>query len=524
MAGKALAIRNSYLAPYQRDSAEPETDLPSEQVPSRAVAAAGRRDERDRAAMLADRARQLSRAGRHVEASAPARAAVRVLGELADQDPAEHSPALIDALRALAAVLAGGGQYGDAVKVANNAATRARRLAALDVHRHRPLLAATLRDLGARLGDAGESDRALAVLHECVEAYRTLAARSPEEHRAGLADALDEFAGRLAATGLVEDALALFDEAAHLLTLADADVLAQVTTRQANLLARVGRVDEAIERASSAVRLRRARTEAGPTPGDDALASALQSFGLLLSGAARHDDAVEALEEAVSLRARRVRVDPAIARRPEVAVTYAVYGLVLISADRPADAVPPLAAALGVGTALNLPQVVDMSTDALVRAHAAEPVAVRSRWRAATGEDAPAWITGTRTAAVQPPPSAPAPPTAPPPAASAAPTPPPMPRPAPPRPPRMPVSAAGPLPAQTRGEAAPADAEPQPQANPQPESRPESQQPRESQPQSQAQPQPRRSGRLTPDRVPPERPKRRPIPSPAARPPSDVDV
>ncbi|MCF2530479.1 tetratricopeptide repeat protein [Yinghuangia sp. KLBMP8922] len=238
------------------------------------------------------------------------------------------------------------------------------------------------------------------MLHECVEAYRTLAARSPETYRAGLADALDEFAGRLAATGLVEEALALFDEAARLLTLADADVLAQVTTRQANLLARVGRVDEAIDRADSAVRLRRSSAEATPGPADDALAAALQSFGLLLSGAKRHDEAVESLEEAVSLRARRVRMEPALARRPEVAVTYAVYGLVLISADRPADAVPPLAAALGVGTALNLPQVVDMATDALVRAHAAEPVAVRSRWRAATGEDAPPWITGG-TAAVR---------------------------------------------------------------------------------------------------------------------------
>lgn len=485
-ASKALAIRTSYLAPHQRDSAEPEADLPSEPASSRAIATAVRREERDRAAMLADRARQLSRAGRHVEASAPARAAVRVLGELAEQDPAEHSPALIDALRALAAVLAGGGQFTDAVKVADNATLRARRLAALDVHRHRPLLAATLRDLGARLGDAGESDRALAVLHECVEAYRTLAARAPETHRAGLADALDEFAGRLAATGLVEDALALFDEAAHLLTLADADVLAQVTTRQANLLARVGRVDEAIERASSAVRLRRARSEAGPTPADDTLASALQSFGLLLSGAARHDDAVEALEEAVALRARRVRVDPAIARRPEVAVTYAVYGLVLISADRPADAVPPLAAALGVGTALNLPQVVDMATDALVRAHAAEPVAVRSRWRAATGEDAPAWITGTstRTAAVPaPPPAAPTQPGPTQPAAATA-TPAPVPRPAPTTPPTPPAMP--------------------PQQPPQP---------------------PRPSGRLTADRLAPERPKRRPVPAPTtARPPSDVDV
>ncbi|WP_436787390.1 hypothetical protein [Yinghuangia sp. YIM S10712] len=397
-ASKEVVAVPPHPASQQRIPVETEARLPSEGEGSRATAASVRGEERDRAAVLAERARQLSRAGRHAEASAPARAAVRVLGDLAEEDPAEYAPALVDALRALAAVLAGGQRFADAVKIADHATMRARRLAALDVQRHRPLLAATLRDYGARLGDAGDSDRALAVLHECVEAYRTLAARAPERHRTGLADALDEFAGRLAATGQVDEALGMFDEAARLLTAADADVLAQVTMRQANLLARVGRVDEAVERAGSAVALRRASTETStPGPADDALAATLQGFGLLLSGADRHDRAVEALEEAVALRARRVRLDPVLARRPEVAVTYAVYGLVLIAADRPADAVPPLAAALGVGTALDLPQVVEMATDALVRAHAAEPVAVRSRWRAATGDDAPAWITGRRS-------------------------------------------------------------------------------------------------------------------------------
>lgn len=383
--------------PVETESGLPPHDASSDDASSRTAADIPGGEQRDRAAMLSERARQLSKAGRHVEASAPARAAVRILGELTEREPADHAPALVDALRALAAVLAGGRQYADAVKIADHAVLRARRLAALDVQHHRPLLAATLRDLGARLGDAGDNDRALAVLHECVEAYRTLAARAPERHRTGLADALDEFAGRLAATGQVDDALALFDEAARLLTAADADVLAHVTMRQANLLARVGRVDEALERAESAVALRRTPTESStPGPADDDLAAALQGLGLLLSGADRHDRAVEALEEAVALRARRVRLDPVLARRPEVAVTYAVYGLVLISADRPADAVPPLAAALGVGNALDLPQVVEMATDALVRAHAAEPVAVRSRWRAATGDDAPAWIGGRR--------------------------------------------------------------------------------------------------------------------------------
>ncbi|GAA4953739.1 hypothetical protein GCM10023205_13940 [Yinghuangia aomiensis] len=453
-------------------SVEAEDELPSPARSARAMAV--RAEDRDRAAMLADRARQLSRSGRHTEASAPARAAVRILGELAEHNPAEHAAALVDALRALAAVLAGGKQYADAVKVADNATLRARRLAALDVHLHRPLLAATLRDLGARLGDAGEAIRALSVLHECVEAYRTLAARSPEVYRAGLADALDEFAGRLAESGLTDDALAVFEEAARLLTLADADVLAQVTTRQANLLARVGRVDEALERANSAVRLRRSQAEDAPGAAEDALAAALQSYGLLLSGTKRHDDAVEALEEAVSLRARRVRVDPAIARRPEVAVTYAVYGLVLISADRPADAVPPLAAALGVGTALNLPQVVEMATDALIRAHAAEPAAVRSRWRAATGEDAPQWITGTgRTRRVEAGPPAPA---------TTA-----------PRPDRMPAPDRTP----------PADRPPRADRTPPPD---------------EENPRPPGRGRLT------GQPMRRPIPSPTKRPRTDVDV
>ncbi|MYV96980.1 hypothetical protein, partial [Streptomyces sp. SID3343] len=125
---------------------------------------------------------------------------------------------------------------------------------------------------------------------------------------------------------------------------------------------------------------------------EDELAASLQSLGLLHSAGGAHDEAVDALEEAVRLRARRVRADPVLARRPEVPVTYALYGIVLVAAGRPADAVPPLAAALGVGTALNLERVSDLAGDTLVRAHRADPDAVRSRWMAATGEELPQWI------------------------------------------------------------------------------------------------------------------------------------
>ncbi|MFI1579211.1 hypothetical protein [Embleya sp. NPDC020630] len=374
------------------DPAEPESNPPDGAgTPAEADDA-----EATRAEMLTEKARQLTRAGRHADAAAPARAAVRMLGALAARDHRRHGPALVGGLRAFAAVLAADARTEDAVKVASSAAEHARRLAAFDHRAHRPLLALTLRELGARLGDHGDESAALGALHESVQLFRTLAARTPERHRVELALSLDELAGRLAAGGASEPALAAFTEAERLLGVGPPEARqAAVLLRHATLLARLGRGPEAIALATEAVEVRRGYASAEHAPAgrrEDELAASLQSLGLLHSAAGAHDEAVDALEEAVRLRARRVRADPVLARRPEVPVTYALYGIVLVAAGRAADAVPPLAAALGVGTALNLDRVSDLAGDTLVRAHHADPDAVRNRWLAATGEELPAWI------------------------------------------------------------------------------------------------------------------------------------
>ncbi|MET7302580.1 tetratricopeptide repeat protein [Embleya sp. NPDC005575] len=372
--------------------AEPEPDPPG----SAGVPAESDDAEATRARMLTEKAQQLTRAGRHADAAAPARAAVRMLGALAGKDHHRHGPALVGGLRAFAAVLAADGRTEDAVKVAVSAGEHARRLAALDHRAHRPLLAVALRELGARLGDHGDESAALGALRESVQLFRTLAAQAPERHRAELALSLDELAGRLAATGATDAALAAFTEAERLLGIGPPQARqAAVLLRHATLLARLGRGPEAIALAADAVEVRRGYASADNAPAgrrEDELAASLQSLGLLHSAGGAHDAAVDALEEAVRLRARRVRADPVLARRPEVPVTYALYGIVLVAAGRPADAVPPLAAALGVGTALNLDRVSDLAGDTLVRAHRANPDAVRNRWIAATGEELPAWI------------------------------------------------------------------------------------------------------------------------------------
>ncbi|MGW9209133.1 hypothetical protein ACWGR4_19365 [Embleya sp. NPDC055664] len=385
----------SFAEPGQtegHDPAEPESNPPGgASAPAEADDA-----EATRAEMLTEKARRLTRAGRHADAAAPARAAVRMLGVLAARDHRRHGPALVGGLRAFAAVLAADARTEDAVKVAASAAEHARRLAAFDHRAHRPLLALTLRELGARLGDHGDEPAALGALHESVQLFRTLAARTPERHRVELALSLDELAGRLAAGGASEPALAAFTEAERLLGVGPPEARqAAVLLRHATLLARLGRGPEAIALAAEAVEVRRGYASAEHAPAgrrEDELAASLQSLGLLHSAAGAHDEAVDALEEAVRLRARRVRADPVLARRPEVPVTYALYGIVLVAAGRPADAVPPLAAALGVGTALNLDRVSDLAGDTLVRAHHADPDAVRKRWLAATGEELPAWI------------------------------------------------------------------------------------------------------------------------------------
>ncbi|MFI6979710.1 tetratricopeptide repeat protein [Embleya sp. NPDC050154] len=372
--------------------AEPESNPPGGTGPP----AESDDAEATRARMLTEKAQQLTRAGRHADAAAPARAAVRMLGALAGKDHHRHGPALVGGLRAFAAVLAADGRAEDAVKVATSATEHARRLAALDHRAHRPLLAVALRELGARLGDHGDESAALGALRESVQVFRTLAAQAPERHRAELAMSLDELAGRLAATGGTEAALAAFTEAERLLGIGPPQARqAAVLLRHATLLARLGRGPEAIALATDAVEVRRGHAGAEHAPAgrrEDELAASLQSLGLLHSAGGAHDEAVDALEEAVRLRARRVRADPVLARRPEVPVTYALYGIVLVAAGRPADAVPPLAAALGVGTALNLDRVSDLAGDTLVRAHRADPEAVRNRWIAATGEELPAWI------------------------------------------------------------------------------------------------------------------------------------
>ncbi|WP_406287604.1 tetratricopeptide repeat protein [Embleya sp. NBC_00896] len=374
-----------------RNPAEPESVPPGGGVPAESDDA-----EATRAEMLTEKARQLTRAGRHADAAAPARAAVRMQGVLAGKDHRRHGPALVGGLRAFAAVLAADGRAADAVKVATSAVEHARRLGAIDHRTHRPLLAASLRELGARLGDNGDEQAALAALRESVQLFRTLAAQAPERHRAELALSLDELAGRLAATGAAEAALAAFTEAERLLGIGPPDARqAAVLLRHATLLARLGRGPEAVALAADAVEVRRTYAGADHAPAgrrEDELAASLQSLGLLHSAGGAHDEAVDALEEAVRLRARRVRADPVLARLPEVPVTYALYGIVLVAAGRPADAVPPLAAALGVGTALNLERVSDLAGDTLVRAHRADPDAVRNRWLAATGEELPAWI------------------------------------------------------------------------------------------------------------------------------------
>ena len=371
-----------------RNPAEPESRHPP----------AGDTDEADatRADMLTEKARQLTRAGRAADAASPARAAVRIQGALAARDHPRHAPALVGGLRVFGAVLAAGRRSEDAVKVTARAVEHARRLASADHRRHRPLLAEALRDLGVRLGDGGDEEGALAALRESVQLFRTLAAQTPERHRTELALSLDELAGRLAGVGTPEDALAMFTEAERLMGLGPAEErLAAVLLRHATLLARLGRGPEAIARAADAVEVRRAYADADNAPVGrraDELAASLQSLGLLHSAGGSHDEAVDALEEAVRLRARRVRADPVSARRPEIPVTYALYGIVLVAAGRPADAVPPLAAALRVGTALDLERVSDLAGDTLVRAHRADPESVRNRWIAATGEELPAWI------------------------------------------------------------------------------------------------------------------------------------
>ncbi|MFD0203205.1 MULTISPECIES: tetratricopeptide repeat protein [Saccharothrix] len=123
----------------------------------------------------------------HEEALAAARQEVALYRELAEEDPAEHRPAVADALADLSLRYLAVGRPEDALAVSEEAVALCRVVAAEDDD-CTPQLARALDQLSRRHAALGHRDEALAALEEATELYRELAEAHPKLFRVDLAN------------------------------------------------------------------------------------------------------------------------------------------------------------------------------------------------------------------------------------------------------------------------------------------------------------------------------------------------
>src|ERR1019366_4601083 len=253
----------------------------------------------ERAGSLNNLGIRLSEAGRREEALAPAQEAVTLRRQLAQANPAAHTPNLAMSLNNLGNQLSGAGRREEALAPAQEAVTLYRQLAQANPAAHPPDLAAALNNLGNQLSGAGRREEALAPAQEAVTLYRQLAQANPAAHTPDLAAALNNLGNQLSGAGRREEALAPAQEAVTLYRqLAQANPAAHTPDLAAALnnlghqLSEAGRLEEALAPAQEAVTLRRQLAQANPAAHTPDLAASLNNLGNQLSEAGRREEAL----------------------------------------------------------------------------------------------------------------------------------------------------------------------------------------------------------------------------------------
>ena len=163
-----------------------------------------------------------------------------------------------------------------------------------------------LSDFLARLERLGQ---ALAAIEQAIGIYRTLAAARPDPFLPHLFASLNNQANLLADLGRPEEALAAAKEATRLYPKLSSipfyrPRLANSLNNQANLLADLGRPEEALAAAKEATRLYRKIAKTAPDPYLMPLANALNNQANLLTGLGRPEEALAAAKEALAIRSK----------------------------------------------------------------------------------------------------------------------------------------------------------------------------------------------------------------------------
>ncbi|MFE2751220.1 tetratricopeptide repeat protein [Actinosynnema sp. NPDC059335] len=251
-------------------------------------------------------------AGLHEEALAAARQEVARYRELAEEDPVEHRPALVDAVADLALRHVAVGRPEDALATSEEAVALCR-VAAAEDEDCVPHLAGALDRLGQRYAAVGRRDEALTAVGEAAARYRDLAAAHPALFRVDLAKVTHHHAVRLFDAGRPDEAarvtrlaLARWREVAEADPRYEAE-FARTLAALADLLSGQGRRDEAVPVVEESIGVLRRLARANPRDFEPELAGALGGLSALLGALERDADAVRAAEEAVLVRRRIAR-------------------------------------------------------------------------------------------------------------------------------------------------------------------------------------------------------------------------
>lgn len=292
-------------------------------------------------------------AGLHEEALAAARREVALYRELAEEDSAEHRPALADALADLGLRYIAVGRPEDALAVSEEAVALCR-VAAAEDDDCTPQLAGALNQLSRRYAALGRRDEAMTAVGEASGLYRDLAAAHPAWFRVEQAKVTHHHSLRLFDADRADEAAYVAGLAvAQWREVAAADPryeaeFARTLASIASVLSAHGRRDDAADVVEESIDVLRRLARANPRDFEPELAAALGALSELLRVLERDADALRVSEEAVLVRRRIARDgDPHAVGRLAVALVDQVDVLPgperLAAAEEAVELLRPLA-------------------------------------------------------------------------------------------------------------------------------------------------------------------------------------
>ncbi len=250
----------------------------------------------------------LSRAGRRIDALAPAQEAADLYRDLADTNPATYLPRLTDALINLATARSQVGDRQGALDTITEAVGLRRDLAETNPAAYLPDLAGALNNLANFQGATGDRQSALATVTEATTLYRDLADTNPAAYLPDLAMSLNNLAAAQGEIGDRQRALATVIEATGLYRgLAEtnpAAYLPHLATSLINLAtaqSETGDRQRAVATAGEATTLRRDLADTNPAAHLPDLAGALNNLGNFQGETGDRQGALATISEATAL-------------------------------------------------------------------------------------------------------------------------------------------------------------------------------------------------------------------------------